>query len=202
MRRTIILSALVLGMLTITLTADEGDKPATQPSPDDMKAAMEKVKQITEPGPHHKVLDRFLGKWETESRVFMGPTPTAPEKGQSEFAWLMEGRWLKCEYTNTMMGMSYQGFTLTGYDNFKKSYVTTMVSSMDTMMVRAEGDLDPSGKSLVLYGPMDEYMTGEQDKMVKYVWRFESATKMTLEVHDLPIGEKNTKVVEVTFNKM
>lgn len=201
MRKTLAVSALVLGMLSITLTADEGEQPAATPPPADMADMMAKFKGLTDPGPHHKLLGRFLGKWETESRVFAGPTPSAPDKGHSEFSWLMKDRWLKCEYTNTMMGMTYQGFNITGYDNFKKSYVTTMVSSMDTMMFRLEGDMDPSGNSLVMYGTMDEYLTGEHDKMVKMVWRFESESKMTLEVHDLPIGENNTKVVEVTFNK-
>ena len=53
----------------------------------------------------------------------------------------------------------------------------------------------------IAYGTLDEYLTGEHDKMVKYVWRFTSPTQMVLEVHDLPIGENNTKVVEITFRK-
>ncbi len=201
MKKTIVISALVLGMLSITLTADEGDKPAATPPDADMKAAMERVKGFTDPGPNHKVLERFLGKWNTETSFFMAGNATPPEKGVSEFSWLMENRWLKCEYSNSMMGMAYNGFTLMGYDNFKKSYVMTSVTDIDTMMMRSEGDMDPSGQSLILYGTLDEYLSGEHDKMVKSVWRFESPTKMVLEIHDLPIGEKNTKVVEVTFNK-
>ena len=46
---------------------------------------------------------------------------------------------------------------------------------------------------------LDEYLTGEHDKMVKYVWRFSSKDKMVLEVHDLPIGENNTKVLEISY---
>jgi hypothetical protein len=68
-------------------------------------------------------------------------------------------------------------------------------------MTHAEGDMDPSGNTLIAYGTLDEYLTGEHDKMVKYVWRFQSPTRIVLEVHDLPIGENNTKVVEVTLEK-
>jgi hypothetical protein len=88
-----------------------------------------------------------------------------------------------------------------GYDNFKQSYVTTMVSTMDTAMLHAEGDMDPSGKALLAYGTLDEYLTGEHDKMVKYVWRFVSDDEIVLEIHDLPIGEHNTKVVEITYSR-
>jgi hypothetical protein len=72
---------------------------------------------------------------------------------------------------------------------------------MDTAMNRFEGDLDQSGKTLIAYGTLDEYLTGEHDKMVKYIWRFQSPSRIILEVHDLPIGETNTRVVEVAFTK-
>jgi len=80
--------------------------------------------------------------------------------------------------------------------------VQTSVTDFDTAMNRMEGDMDPSGKSLLLYGTLDEYLTGEHDKMVKYVYRFDSADRITLEVHDLPIGEHNTKVVEWIFERV
>ena len=99
------------------------------------------------------------------------------------------------------MGRAMQSFSIMGYDNFKMSYVVTSVSSMDTAMNRAEGDMDPSGKAMLLYGTLDEYLTGEHDKMVKTVWRFPADDKMIMEIHDLPIGEKNTKVVEIVFTK-
>jgi len=56
-----------------------------------------------------------------------------------------------------------------------------------------------NGKVLLTYGTIDEYLTGEHDKMVKYVWRFLSEEKIVLEIHDLAIGEFNTKVVEITY---
>lgn len=171
--------------------------PPTQPSPDDMAAMMAKMAKFTQPGEQHKVLEKFIGKWNTETRISMAGQTTPAEKGVSENTWLMEGRWLKSEGAGTMMGMPVQNFMVLGYDNFKMSYVMTFVSSFDTAMPRAEGDMDPGGKALLAYGTLDEYLTGEHDKMVKYVWRFESDDKIILEIHDLPIGEKNTKVVEI-----
>lgn len=55
--------------------------------------------------------------------------------------------------------------------------------------------------ALVSYGPMDEPLTGENDKPVKYVWRFPDAKTIVFELHDLAIGEPNTKVVEVTYRR-
>jgi hypothetical protein len=168
---------------------------------DDMAAMMAKAKQFTQPGEHHKELERFVGRWNTETRITMVGHDAPAEKGTAEFSWLMPGRWLKGETTGTVMGMPFDGFSITGYDNFKQSYVTTMVGNFDTAMIRAEGDMDPSGKALLLYGTLDEYLTGEHDKMVKTVWRFPSADKLVQEVHDLPIGEENTKVFEVVYTR-
>lgn len=168
---------------------------------EDMATMMEKAKRWTQPGENHKALERFVGKWTIEMRMHMGAEATPPEKGTAEFRWRIPGRWLESETTGSMMGMPYQLVMLLGYDNFKMSYVSTQVGSVDTAMTHAEGDTTPDGKSLVMYGTLDEYLTGEHDKMVKYAWRFVSADEMRLEIHDMPIGEVNTKVVEVTYKR-
>jgi hypothetical protein len=164
-----------------------------------MAAIMEGAEPFTAPGEHHAFLRRFTGNWDTELRYTMEGMNMPPEKGSATFSWLMEGRWLQQKAEGTMFGKPTRWYAIIGYDNMKMSYVITTVSSMDTAMNRAEGDLDPSGKALITYGTIDEYLTGEHDKMVKTVWRFVSEDERVMEVHDLPIGERNTKVVEVAY---
>lgn len=173
---------------------------ATEPQVD-IKAELEKAKRYTAPGENHKELERFLGQWDTETRLMLPTGPTAPEKGSASYSWLMEGRWVKGESSGSMMGMPIRTFGILGYDNFKMSYVTANVNSFDTTLTTFEGDMDPSGKAILAYGTLDEYLTGEHDKMVKYVWRFISAEEIVMEVHDLPIGENNTKVIEIRFKR-
>jgi len=191
------LAALCIGIFTMTSGAAEPEADA--PQMEEMKKMMARVKEITSPGPHHKALNRFIGTWNVESRMTMGGQTSAPEKSVSETTWRMDCRWLSSEMRGTMMGHTFHGFSILGYDNFKQSYVMTMISNMDTAMLRAEGDMTPDGKALIMYGTLDEYLTGEHDKMVKYVWRFINDDKVILELHDLPIGEKNTKVMEFTY---
>ncbi|MDZ4753385.1 MAG: DUF1579 family protein [Phycisphaerae bacterium] len=198
-----VLGAFVAGTGLVASLGAQNTKPAPAPiNNDEIAKAMVAAQKFTVPSTHHKELERFVGKWTTKSRIFMGGTATPPESGTAEFRWLMDGRWLICDTDGSMMGMKMKGFVLLGYDNFKMSYVQTSVTDFDTAMNRMEGDMDPSGKSLLLYGTLDEYLTGEHDKMVKYVYRFDSADRITLEVHDLPIGEHNTKVVEWIFERV
>tara|TARA_R110002096_G_scaffold24394_4_gene76818 strand:- start:430 stop:1032 length:603 start_codon:yes stop_codon:yes gene_type:complete len=179
-----------------------GTAPSVLPQdPQQIAEMMKKAEKFTKPGTHHELLKRFLGKWNTETHFVMGGQKTPAEKGQCEWTWLVEGRWLKSTMTGTMMGQPLSSYGWLGYDNLKQSYVDTRVSSMDTAMNHSEGDLTPDGKALITYGTLDEYLTGEHDKMVRYVWRFVSADEMLLEVHDLPIGEENTQVIAIRYQR-
>jgi hypothetical protein len=40
--------------------------------------------------------------------------------------------------------------------------------------------MDPGENALLSHGTIDEYLTGEHDKMVKYVWRYLSKDSMVL----------------------
>jgi len=162
-----------------------------------MEKEMAKMKKWTEPGKKHEELKRWLGSWTTETSIMGAP----PAKGTAEVEWLMEGRWLRFEDRNTLFGKPFRAFSIMGYDNTRKSYVTTMVSTFDTSMVRADGNFDREGKSLVSYGTLDEYMTGELGKPIKVAWRFISEDKIVKEVHDLAIGETNSKVFEVVYTR-
>ncbi|HVS66700.1 MAG TPA: DUF1579 family protein [Thermoanaerobaculia bacterium] len=189
----LLLFALTLAVSPAAARQEGGDQ--------DMAEMMRRAQRFTQPSQEHTVLERFLGSWNTETRIVMGGPQSQAEKGAAEGSWLMEGRWLQIRGRGTMLGMPLETYQVIGYDNFKMSFVTTFVSSMDTAMNHSEGDLTRDRDVLISYGTLDEYLTGEHDKMVKYVWRFESPDRIVLEVHDLPIGETGTKVVETIFTR-
>jgi len=72
---------------------------------------------------------------------------------------------------------------------------------LQTCIAGAFGHFDSSGDNLILWGTIDEPMTPEQDKQVKYVYRGFGQDKFVLEVHDMMIGEANTKVLEIEYRK-
>jgi hypothetical protein len=193
------LTALAASLFAAPSPAPDSQQPTESV---DMAEMMKRAERFTSPGVEHRWLERFLGEWESELRIVMpGMESAAPERGSARGRWLIDGRWLALEGEGTMMGMPVRSFHLIGYDRFKMSYVTASVSSLDTALAISEGDVDPRSGALLAYGTIDEYLTGEHDKMVKYVWRFPDANTMTLEVHDLPIGETGTKVIEMTWRR-
>lgn len=191
-------------------TAGEQDNGAAldQASIEEMMAA---AADFTQPGPEHEFLGMLVGDYAVTAQVtLMGPD--APRTaGHAEIRWLVEGRFIQNTWSGELMGMQGLNIVFTGYDRLKKSFVWTGLGDFDTAMNRAEGDLTPDGRALIMYGTLDEYLTGEHDKMVKYVQRYRGETDddgrltsidgITLEVHDLAMGETGTKVMEFVYTR-
>lgn len=201
------LTAIALGLVVAVLGSSalfvqtEGKKRFTHPMPDNQEAAMQRWMDTWKLGPPHERLAELVGKYETTSRMWMaGPDAKPTEsKGTAEISWLHEGRWLQCKWQGEMMGMKLGGTWWLGYDNFKQRYVATFVDNFQTCMSSAMGLFDAKGDDLFLWGTIDEPMTPEQDKQVKYVYRGFGADTLRFEVHDMMIGESNTRVVEVEY---
>lgn len=189
--------------LTFSLTFAQ-EKKGQQPPQAAMDDMMKKMMELASPGEGHKKLEDLVGVWETETKMWMageGSGQAAITKGSSEGSWVLGGRFLRQDFKGEMMGMQMTGFGFTGYDNYAKRYLAMWVDNMSTTLSTMEGTFDRSGKVLTMYGKMDEWMTGELGKTVKYVTRFISKDKHVFEIHDLSIGEPNTKVIEVTYTR-
>ena len=176
----------------------EDAKPAA-----DMQEMMKKWAEIATPGEGHKLLDQFVGKWDTVMRMWAeGPgKPPAESKGASELKWIMDGRYLLEESSGQMMGMSYRAMTIQGYDNFKKKYVFSYIDNMGTAIYTGEGKFDMGNKVLSSYGRMDDPMTGEHDKTVKYVTRVLGKDKYVFEIYDEVGGPNEFKALEITYTR-
>jgi Protein of unknown function (DUF1579) len=147
---------------------------------------------------HHKELAWYIGTWDTET----GGVGPEPAKGVAEFRWIMEGRWLSQEMKSSLMGMDYHGFGIMGFDRFKKKWVSTWVSNMDTAMLRFEGVVvDPTGKVKSLYCDMDEYLTGEHDKPARGVYRKVDEDTFLYELWDMAMGPDGGKVLEIKYKR-
>ena len=176
--------------------------PQDPPAGGDPMAMFGGAGKYLKPNENHEWLGQMVGQWDVTMKLFMGPgMPPMESKGTSTGRWLMDGRWLTLESEIPMFGMPVKTVWTLGYDNFKQKYVGSNVNSFETAMRSAEGFRDQAGTSLHLYGTLDEYLTGEHDKMVRYTWKILSPDERTVEVHDLAIGLENTKVIEIHYKR-
>jgi uncharacterized protein DUF1579 len=164
--------------------------------------AMRKWMEVATPGAKHKALDVLAGDWDLVLRMWMAPgAPPEEQKGTSSSKWTLGGRWLHTETKGQMMGMPFEGVGQLGYDNFRKRYVMTWTDTNTTAMLTAEGSFEQDGKTLHLYGKMDEWMDGTVGKNVRYTYRIASPDKVVFEILDLDIGEANNKVIEILYTR-
>lgn len=180
-----------------------GDLSYTPPAPEEMQKQFQRWQATWEPSKWHRLFERMIGEWNTETSVYMqGPDgPAMKSNGTTKYQWEVPGKWVRYQGTGSMMGQPIEQFGTLGYDNFKQKFVGAFHDSLGTNLLTAEGTLNADGTTLMLWGNMDEPMTGQTDKSVRYDYVFESNDVFLIQVHDLHIGGPKTKVIEIRFTR-
>jgi hypothetical protein len=191
-RRPFVLASFALLALATTASRAVSDDP-----PADMMKLMAKY---AAPGQHHAELGAMVGTWDVAFKMMGG----APVTGTAETTWWLKDRFIttRISLPKALMGKDLELVSVLGWDNYKNKWVGTHASNMGTNLIHHEGVVvDPTGKVMVTYGTLDEYLTGEHDKAVKYVTRMLSADSHVLEVWDLAIGENGGIVMQLTLTR-
>jgi hypothetical protein len=164
---------------------------------------MKRWEEAMTPGDAQKKLEAFLGSWNVEAKVWMNGPRGEPNvsKGRAEYTMVLGGRFLKQEFTGEMMGQPMTGVGYTGYDNFRKKYVNFWIDNMSTAMSTMEGSMDRGGKTLTLWGKMDEPATGEKGKKVKYVLKIVDTDKHVFESYDVTSYGDKKPVMVLTYTR-
>jgi len=207
---SIAISGLLSTSAKATLQPDTGEgMPA--PSPEEMQKMMDAWAAVMNPGPHHKLLNQFVGSWDTKTKMwFGGPgTPATESTGSSEIKWILDKHFIQ-EYTKSsfmmpdatgkMNKIPFQGIGTTGYDNYRNLYTGLWMDSLGTQMLTMKGSASPDGKKLTMYGEMDEPMLNVTGRMVKYVITIKDENHYTFESYDLHAGD-HYKVMEITYTR-
>ena len=197
-----VLCAVVLaGLVTHDASAQEKKKPAKKmPTQEEM---MKRWQESMTPGEEHRKMEAFVGTWDVEVKNWMnGPKgePTV-SKGSAEYKMALGGRFLQQEFTGDMMGQQMSGVGYTGYDNTKKKYVSFWIDNMGTAMSMMEGSMDRAGKSLVMWGKMDDPAMGKKDERMKYVMRSEGPDRHVFEMYNVSAFGEKDPVMVLTYTR-
>lgn len=197
--RSLLLAAAVLGvgiLLVGRAQSAEGDQP-------DMDAMMAAWQAAMTPGEPHEWLAKGAGEWDLTTKMWMeGPDgPVTESTGSASAKMVLGGRFLQEELNFEMMGMPIEMINYVGYDNFKKKYVATNLSTMGTSISTMEGVRRPGSDDVVFYGLMDEPSMDMHNLPIKYVSRQIDDDHAVFEIYDLTMAEEPTKVVEVHYTR-
>jgi hypothetical protein len=119
--------------------------------------------------------------------------------GTCEQKMLLGGRFLQQEFTGDMMGSTFTGIGVTGYDNHTKKYVSTWIDSMSTAILFFEGAASADGKTIA--------QESRYDNPIKGPMKWRSVTKIVddnthvFEMYGTDKRGKEEKMMEITYNQ-
>lgn len=192
--------ALAMQVAPVDVSAQQKKTPMKRPSQEEM---MKRWEEAMTPGEAHRLLEQFVGSWDVEAKVWMKGPKSEPNvsKGTAEYKMALGGRYLQQEFAGEMMGQPMNGVGYTGYDNFRKKYVSWWIDNMGTTMTMMEGSMDREGKTLTMTGKIDDPSTGEKDKKVKNVTRVVDKDKHVFESYDLTAYGDKHPVMVITYTR-
>jgi hypothetical protein len=195
--KKIITVCIILLVATLAFAQDKGATPPTKEQMDQMMAAYEKM---ASPGPEHALLAKMAGEWNSISKMWMDPKqPPMETKGSQKGEMILGGRYLQSISTGDVMGKPMEGRCLIAFDKFKKKFLLTWIDNWGTSILTAEGTASPDNKVITFLGKMDEPMSGEKDKPIKYVFTFVDDKTFKLQMYD-QVGTPNEFVAMEDVN--
>ena len=154
--------------------------------------------EFPQPQKEHQWLEKFAGEWVTESEAIMGPDqPPVTCKGTMS-SRMLGGFWVINELRGDYQGTIVTGIQTIGYDPARKKYVGTWVDSMMNHMWKYEGDVDKSGKKLVLEAEGPNLMA--EGKMTKFREAYEIKSADHIIVTSSMLGEDGKWITFMTGN--
>lgn len=194
---TALLTVTVMILATPAL-AQEGNEPP-QMTPEQM-AEMEAYIKAGTPGAPHQAMESTVGNYELKIKSWHEPgEPPTEETGTATRTMGLDGRVLMEELTSSMMGMSFTGHSMMGYDNVSGKYWSTWTDSMSTGLMVSEGTCD-SQDACTFTGSWNDPITKGPVTM-RMISRWSSPTTQIFEMYGPGKDGKETKMMEMTYTK-
>jgi len=166
----------------------------------DMQAMMEVYRKLAIPGSPHKLLASLEGSWTTRSKAWMGADePPMEGAGTCEQKMLLGGRYLQQEYVGDMMGETFIGINIIGYDNHTKKFVSVWFDSMSTGLYYFEGTAGPDGRTITQECSYDDPVRGPMTW--RSVTRVVDDNTLEYDMYLIPKGGKEEKASEMIVTR-
>jgi len=163
---------------------------------DEMKLWMEYMT----PGKEHQELASMDGDWVYTSKMWMDPSaPPEIYTGTAKCEMILGGRYSQMTAKGNVMGMDFQGISITGFDNAKKVWMAVWVDNMGTGILYMEGKHDPAANKVVYKGTAVDPMTGKDMEMIE---TFKIVNENTIEMEMFNVVDgKEYKSMELIYTR-
>ncbi len=120
---------------------------------------------LSKPGESHKLLERFAGNWDVRITFWSSPDAAPQDShGSSTLSWILGDRFLKEDFHGDVLGESYQGLGLMGYDAAARRFMTVWLDSLNTVIAVQQGSYSPESSTFELTGEIYDPLLGRNKK--------------------------------------
>jgi hypothetical protein len=128
----------------------------------------------------------------------VGPGKVMEGKASCEAGWVMDGRFLRQEYSSSFAGKPLTVVRYLGFDRHKGKFVEVHLESTHTDVMYSEGSISTDVKAITCWGTHIDAATGKEVK-VRTVTTFIDKHAFTL---DMVYGEdKESKTVTLSHKR-
>jgi hypothetical protein len=176
--------------------------PAEEPPPmtPEQQAEMEAYMKAGTPGAQHEALAASAGNYDLKIKSWHeAGAPAREDVGTAKRAMILDGRVMVEDVNSSMMGMSFTGHGMTGYDNVSGRYWGIWTDSMSTGAMFSEGTCDAQ-KACTFSGSWNDPIT-KGPKHVRMTTRWTSPTTEVFEMYGPGRDGKEMKMMEITYTK-
>ena len=184
-------------LLATAAPAQEGQAPEMTP---EQMAEMQAYIDAGTPGEQHQQLAATAGPYALKIKSWSEPGgPAMEESGSAIRSMGLEGRVLNEKVKGTMMGMTFTGQGMTGYDNVSGKYWSTWTDSMSTGVMVSEGTCDAQQVCTFVGSWNDPIKKGRVE--TRMVTRWTSPTTQLFEMYGPSKDGKEMKMMEMVYTK-
>lgn len=155
------------------------------------------------PGPEHKMLKSWDGKWVAEIKLWQKPGDK-PElsKGSVTYRMVLGDRYQQATYTSVMMGNPVEGMGTLAFDNLKKVFISTYIDNVGTGLMKMEGTWDEAAKSMTLKGNCVDPASGlAKETEITQVFKVINKNTHFVEMFGPDADGKPFKMMEINYRR-
>ena len=146
------------------------------------------------------MMAKNVGTWKTSTTFWNYPgAEPATSEGTAEMESILGGRYFKTIHLSDVMGMPMEGWSIEGYDNGKKEFMSIWIDNMGSGMAFSWGKYDEESDSYLHNGRMYDAMAG-MDKDFRSVTKIVGDNKMIFEMFTEFEGHE-FKMMEMTYSR-
>ena len=156
---------------------------------------------LSKPGASHQLLDVFAGAWDVKITFWSDPK-AAPQdsQGSSQLTWILGNRFLKEDFTGDVLGESYQGLGLMGYDAASRRFTTVWLDSLNTAIAMQKGSYLPDTNTFELTGEVYDPLLG-RTKTTQTQIHITSKDAYTVTMIDTAPNGREFKSLEIVYTR-